>query len=338
MLAAGRPTQRDGDIAVRQRARGPVVDGQREVVQLGPQLHQASGPVTPAPAAAAGRPAHLDAGRDLARGFAVQVGAPGRVEQPCRTGRGVVGAGPLWLMAAHAVDPGLPPGVARRIAHAVGLGLRDGHRARRMPHLQGRARVVTEQPFLDDQVVTHQTVGHRGGHLRAARAGTIQAVDPLVRRTAGDAVRRVEKPRRVFAPDHVFGDDLPVGEGRQRRQRALHDGLHAAARAVQGVHHAAVGVMGAAQADVFLFPDAVGAAHDVVDDVAVHRLEAGQGLPARPFGQQVGCGATGRRTHLGQLVPGAGTHARYASRGAPTSLLNADIPVVYRQACMRMHT
>ena len=63
--------------------------------------------------------------------------------------------------------------------------------------------------------------------------------------------------------------------------------------------------MGAAQADVLLLPDAMGATHDIIDEIAIDRFISGQLLTARTFLYQVGKAPTNGRKHLRMIVPAA---------------------------------
>lgn len=138
----------------------------------------------------------------------------------------------------------------------------------------------------------------------------------------------MEEAGLVLAPDHVLAHHDPVGVGGERPHRALHHRVQPRGRTVQRVHDAAVRVVRAAQADVLLLPDAVGAAQDVIDDVGVDGLEpVAERLAAGTFGQNLVQRAADGRQHLRTGVPGRlpgrieheAAHARSAPASTPTS-------------------
>ena len=140
----------------------------------------------------------------------------------------------------------------------------------------------------------------------------------MIGERSGGALARLRSRSRL-RPRPAVGESRQHPQRRQRRQRALHHVFHTAGWALQGVHHTAVSALSAAQAGVFLFPEAAGAVHDAVDDVAVHRIETRQCLPARPVVQHVGGGATGRRAHFSQLVPRGGGHVPTTPDRSPSA-------------------
>ena len=98
---------------------------------------------------------------------------------------------------------------------------------------------------------------------------------------AGDQMRRVEAVAVVALPDHLGRHSAPLGEGDEALDGVEHDLLARVDRPRRAVEHAIVGVVAVDQPDVALVPDAMRAAHDIVDDVGVDRIEAMQRLRAR---------------------------------------------------------
>ena len=92
-------------------------------------------------------------------------------------------------------------------------------------------------------------------------------------------MRGVEAHLVVSRPDDLVGDQLDVREGARRVIGVVDDLGRAKLQAVVVVDPRGVVVGVADVLDIAVLPDAVGDAHDVVDDVAVGLLEACERLP-----------------------------------------------------------
>ncbi len=161
-----------------------------------------------------------------------------------------------------------------RVAVRPGCGR---HVDAELEQLGGR---VVQHPLLEDLVLGDDAVGdHPAVDLAAGRrppspgAGVVADVEGPVRRDEALLV--------VAGPDHLVGVVAHVGEGADPLDRAGDHLFDAVPRASVVVHPARrrVGVVDVA--DVLVFPDPMGDAHDVVDDVDVGVLEPAHRLAAR---------------------------------------------------------
>src|SRR5687768_1762254 len=129
-------------------------------------------------------------------------------------------------------------------------------------------------------------------------------------------MRAVELAWGILAPDHVLSHHHSVGLAGQRADRVLSHDFHTDCRARHHVQLAVVTVVRAAQADVLLFPDAMSAANDVVDEISIDRIEALEVLAPGPFFELLPHRPADRRQDGRVLVPG---HQQYVCASTPTS-------------------
>ena len=139
---------------------------------------------------------------------------------------------------------------------------------------------VVEHPLLEDLVVADDAVGDHPGVDFAAGRWPPAPVPGVVTDVQG-AVRRDEALHVVAGPDHLVGVVAHVREGADPLDRAGHHRLDAVPRSAVVVYPATRRVRVVDVADVLVFPDAVGDAHDVVDDVDVRVLEAAHRVTSR---------------------------------------------------------
>ena len=174
--------------------------------------------------------------------------------------------------------PQLPPGLA--IPRPAGGGCRD-ERQHGLVQLEAEllqhGGAVVLHMLQEDLVAQRDAVGD-DQHVHRLAGGRAVLAAPVVGAADQGAVGGVEARLVVSRPDDFVRDKLNVGERARRVVGVLHDLLVAQLQAVVVVGAGVVGVGGADVLDVPILPNAVGDAHDVVDDVAVGRLKAAEAL------------------------------------------------------------
>ena len=178
--------------------------------------------------------------------------------------------------------------------HFGGLGFAQvalSHPGHRVIEIAPRPKyphdIVTDHPFFDDAVFLNVTQGDTAPPI-SAHSG--RAVPRSVGRRAnrGVAMRCVETVTVVAGPDDVIGVEQAIRPGSDGLNRILHHRLAAVGQPAARVNHAVMQVMGVNQADVLLLPNLMGTAHDVVNDINVVFVEAGQWLaPRSPWSHQL---------------------------------------------------